>query len=108
MRELGYVGRGERNAVEKVTTLCIGGIRIVDREHDAVDAERRHFYIKAMVEKSLGDRADWKAVDAAMLQAAACRSAGCWPVNLPSAGFLDVSAGRIFGVCSLLRCGFYG
>ena len=31
----------------------------------------RHFYIKAMVEKSLGERADWKAVDAAMVQAAA-------------------------------------
>ena len=31
----------------------------------------RHFYIKAMVEQSLGPNADWKAVDAAMLQAAA-------------------------------------
>ena len=31
----------------------------------------RHFYIKAMVEKSLGEKADWKAVDAAMVQAAA-------------------------------------
>ena len=31
----------------------------------------RHFYIKAMVEKSLGERADWRAVDAAMIQAAA-------------------------------------
>ena len=30
----------------------------------------RHFYIKAMVEKSLGEKADWKAVDAAMIQAA--------------------------------------
>ena len=39
VRELGHVGRGERDAVEKVTTLCIGGIGIVDREHDAVDAE---------------------------------------------------------------------
>ena len=39
VRELGHVGRGERDAVEEVTTLCIGGIRIVDREHDAVDAE---------------------------------------------------------------------
>ena len=34
-------------------------------------ATMRHFYIKAMVEKSLGKRADWKAVDAAMVQAAA-------------------------------------
>ena len=33
-------------------------------------ATMRHFYIKAMVEKSLGKRADWKAVDAAMVQAA--------------------------------------
>jgi hypothetical protein len=31
----------------------------------------RHFYIKAMVEKSLGKEADWEAVDAAMVQAAA-------------------------------------
>jgi hypothetical protein len=31
----------------------------------------RHFYIKAKVEKSLGEKADWKAVDAAMVQAAA-------------------------------------
>jgi hypothetical protein len=31
----------------------------------------RQFYIKAMVEKSLGEKADWKAVDAAMIQAAA-------------------------------------
>jgi hypothetical protein len=30
----------------------------------------RHFYVKAMVEKSAGEHADWKAVDAAM-------SAGC-------------------------------
>ena len=30
----------------------------------------RHFYIKAMVEQSLGERADWKAVDAAIVQAA--------------------------------------
>jgi hypothetical protein len=29
----------------------------------------RHFYIKAMVEKSFGEKADWKAVDAAMIQA---------------------------------------
>ena len=39
VRELGHVGGGERDAVEKVTTLGIGGIGIVDREHDAVDAE---------------------------------------------------------------------
>ena len=31
----------------------------------------RHFYIKAMVEKSFGEKADWKAVDAAIVQAAA-------------------------------------
>ena len=30
----------------------------------------RHFFIKAMVEKSAGEHADWKAVDAAMIQAA--------------------------------------
>jgi hypothetical protein len=30
----------------------------------------RHFYIKAMVEKSVGEHADWKSVDAAMIQAA--------------------------------------
>ena len=30
----------------------------------------RHFYLKAKVEQSLGEKADWKAVDAAMLQAA--------------------------------------
>jgi hypothetical protein len=29
----------------------------------------RHFYLKALVEKSLGDKTDWKAVDIAMLQA---------------------------------------
>jgi hypothetical protein len=29
----------------------------------------RHFYIKAMIEKSAGEHADWKAVDAAMIQA---------------------------------------
>jgi hypothetical protein len=29
----------------------------------------RHFYLKAMVEKSLGARTDWKAVDVAMVQA---------------------------------------
>jgi hypothetical protein len=31
----------------------------------------RHFYIKAKVEQSMGEKADWKAVDAAMVQAAA-------------------------------------
>ena len=30
----------------------------------------RHFYIKAKVEQSLGEKADWKAVDAAMEKAA--------------------------------------
>ena len=30
----------------------------------------RYFYVKAMVEKSAGEHADWKAVDAAMIQAA--------------------------------------
>ena len=30
----------------------------------------RHFYLKAMIEKSAGEHADWKAVDAAMIQAA--------------------------------------
>ena len=38
---------------------------------DILEQAMRHFYIKAMVEKSLGERADWKAVDAAMVQAAA-------------------------------------
>ena len=38
---------------------------------DVLEQAMRHFYIKAMVEKSLGERADWKAVDAAMVQAAA-------------------------------------
>jgi hypothetical protein len=38
---------------------------------DVLEAAMRHFYIKAMVEKSLGGKADWKAVDAAMVQAAA-------------------------------------
>ena len=31
----------------------------------------RHFYIKAKVEQSLGEGADWKAEHAAMVQAAA-------------------------------------
>jgi hypothetical protein len=31
----------------------------------------RHFYFKAMIKKSAGEHADWKAVDAAILQAAA-------------------------------------
>src|SRR5436190_13358351 len=30
----------------------------------------RHFYATALVEKSAGEHADWKAVDAAMVQAA--------------------------------------
>ena len=38
---------------------------------DILEQAMRHFYIKAMVEKSLGERADWKAVDAAIVQAAA-------------------------------------
>jgi hypothetical protein len=38
---------------------------------DVLEGAMRHFYIKAMVEKSLGEKADWKAVDAAMVQAAA-------------------------------------
>jgi hypothetical protein len=37
---------------------------------DSLERAMRHFYIKAMVEKSLGEKADWKAVDAAMVQAA--------------------------------------
>ena len=40
MRELGHVGRGQREAFEEGTTVRVRGIRIVDREHDAVDAER--------------------------------------------------------------------
>ena len=38
---------------------------------DVLEQTMRHFYIKAMLEKSLGEKADWKAVDAAMIQAAA-------------------------------------
>jgi hypothetical protein len=30
----------------------------------------RHFYIKALIEKTAGEHADWKAVDNAMIQAA--------------------------------------
>jgi hypothetical protein len=30
----------------------------------------RHFYLSALIEKSAGEYADWKAVDAAMVQAA--------------------------------------
>ena len=36
-----------------------------------LDQTMRHFYIKAMAERSLGPQADWKTVDAAMVQAAA-------------------------------------
>jgi hypothetical protein len=32
-----------------------------------IEEAMRHFYIKAMVEKSLGEKADWKAVDARWL-----------------------------------------
>src|ERR1700693_5041402 len=39
VRELGHVGWGEREAVEEGTTLGIWGIGVVNREHDAVDAE---------------------------------------------------------------------
>jgi hypothetical protein len=38
--ELAYVGRGERKAVEEGTALRVGGIGIIDRKHDAVDAKR--------------------------------------------------------------------
>jgi hypothetical protein len=37
---------------------------------DVLEQAMRHFYIRAMVEKSMGEKADWKAVDAAMVQAA--------------------------------------
>jgi hypothetical protein len=30
----------------------------------------RHFYLRALIEKSPGEYADWKAIDAAMVQAA--------------------------------------
>jgi uncharacterized protein (DUF849 family) len=53
----------------------------------------RQFYFKAMIEKSAGEHADWKAVDAAILQAAAMAKevAPYWHVrfgveNLFSAG----------------------
>jgi hypothetical protein len=39
--ELAYVGRGERKAVEEGTALRVGGIGIIDRKHDAVDAKRQ-------------------------------------------------------------------
>ncbi len=41
MGELGHVGGREREAVEEGPTLCVGGIGVVHREHDAVDAERQ-------------------------------------------------------------------
>lgn len=37
---------------------------------DVLEEVMRHFYIKAQVEKTLGDQTDWKAVDNALLQAA--------------------------------------
>ena len=38
---------------------------------DVLEQAMRHFYIRAMVQKSMGEKADWKAVDAAIVQAAA-------------------------------------
>jgi hypothetical protein len=35
-----------------------------------MEAAMRHFYLRAQIEKSAGEYADWKAVDAAMVQAA--------------------------------------
>jgi hypothetical protein len=45
----------------------------------------RHFYLKALIEKSAGEHADWKAMDAAEMQAASaggavavCLLTTCW------------------------------
>src|SRR3981189_305960 len=39
VREFGHVVRGERDAVQEVTTSRVGGIGVVDREHDAGEPE---------------------------------------------------------------------
>src|ERR1700719_4305266 len=39
--ELLHIGRGEWKAVEEGTALRVGGIGIIDRKHDAVDAKRQ-------------------------------------------------------------------
>ena len=39
VRELRHVGRRERDRLEELASLLVRRERIVDREHDAVDAE---------------------------------------------------------------------
>ena len=51
----------------------------------------RHFYIKAMVEKSLGEKADWKAVDAAMENAAS------WAEKVAAYRYAKLSAIKLAG-----------
>jgi hypothetical protein len=61
----------ETLAKKRVETL---GIELPDLKASidslgVMEEVMRHFYLKALVEKSLGDKTDWKAVDIAMLQA---------------------------------------
>ena len=40
VREFFQIGALERNVVQELPAFCVAGIRIVDREHQPVDAER--------------------------------------------------------------------
>jgi hypothetical protein len=44
-----------------------------------LEEEMRHFYLKAIIEKTAGELADWAAVDRAMMQAASlARDLAAW------------------------------
>ena len=66
-----------RAAAEKVavTRAKIFGVDLPDAKIsldslEIMEGAMKHFYVKGMIEKSAGEHADWKAVDAAMVQAA--------------------------------------
>src|SRR5438093_13540722 len=59
MCKLGQVCRGQRETIEKRTTLRVRCIGIVDREHDAVDPERQQRGEKRrLVENAAGSDPD--------------------------------------------------
>ena len=57
-------------AITRAKRAAMSDLKVSLDSLAVLEQAMRHFYIKAMVEKSLGEKADWKAVDAAMVQAA--------------------------------------
>ena len=65
-----YAAGKVATARAKIFGVDLPDVKISLDSLEIMQGAMKHFYIKGMIEKSAGEHADWKAVDAAMIQAA--------------------------------------